>query len=292
MNAMNATNPNNHHQTPTLVLGATGKTGRRVAARLAALGRPVRIGSRSSTPSFDWDDDTTWRTALQGVGAAYVTYYPDLAFPGAADAIGSFARMAVDRGVERLVLLSGRGEEAAVRSEHAVQESGADWTILRASWFAQNFSEHFLLDPVLDGVIALPAGDVAEPFIDVDDIADVAVAALTGDEHRAMTYELTGPRLLTFADAAAVLSQATGRDIHYVPVTADEYVAAAIEHGVPANEVGPLTDVFTRVLDGRNAHLTHDVERVLGRPGRDFVDYAQATAATGVWSVEEAGALR
>ena len=193
--------------------------------------------------------------------------------------------MAVASGVQRLVLLSGRGEEAAQESELGVQHSGADWTVLRASWFAQNFSEHFLLEPVLSGVIALPAHDVPEPFLDVDDIADVAVVALTEEGHTGRVYELTGPRLLTFADVAAELTQATGRDIRFLPVTAEEYAAAAMRPGVPVEEIEPLTDLFTRVLDGRNAYVTHDVERVLGRPARDFAEYARAAAATGVWDV-------
>jgi uncharacterized protein YbjT (DUF2867 family) len=181
------------------------------------------------------------------------------------------------------VLLSGRGEEEAQVSERAVQESGADWTILRASWFAQNFSEHFLLEPVLSGVIALPAGDVAEPFVDVDDVADVAVAALSEDGHAEQVYELTGPRLLTFADVADEIAKATDRDIQYLSVSPAHYAAAAIEHGVPAEEAEPLAELFTRVLDGRNAHVTDGVRRALGREARDFTDYARDTAATGVW---------
>jgi uncharacterized protein YbjT (DUF2867 family) len=218
-----------------------------------------------------------------GVSAAYVVYYPDLGFPGADEVVGAFARAAVDAGVRRLVLLSGRGEEAAVAGEQAMRTAAPDLTVLRSSWFMQNFSEHFLLQPVLDGVIALPAGDIAEPFLDVDDIADVAVAALTDDAHRGNVYELTGPRLMTFHDVAAELSGATGRDITYVPVTPDEYAAAALSHGVPPEEIAPLVEVFTRVLDGRNAHTTDTVERILGSPARDFGDYARATAATGVW---------
>ncbi len=244
---------------------------------------PTRIGSRSGSPRFDWDDATTWEPALQDVTAVFVVYYPDLAFPGAAETIRAFATTAVASGVGRLVLLSGRGEEEAEVSERAVQESGAEWTILRASWFAQNFSEHFLLEPVLGGVIALPAGDVAEPFVDVDDIADVAVAALTEDGHAGQLYELTGPRLLTFADAADEIAKATDRDIQYVSVSPAEYVAAAIDYGVPAEEVEPLAELFTRVLDGRNAHVTDGVRRALGREPRDFTDYARDTAATGVW---------
>jgi uncharacterized protein YbjT (DUF2867 family) len=268
---------------PILVTGGTGKTGRRVAARLSAEGTPVRIGSRSASPPFEWGDPTTWDDALRGAAAAYVVYYPDLAFPGAADTLGAFAAAATRHGVRRLVLLSGRGEEEAVVSEKAVQAGFPAATVLRASWFAQNFSEHFLLRPVLDGVIALPAGDVPEPFVDAEDIADVAVAALVGDEHAGAVYELTGPRALTFGDAAGEIARAAGRPVVYLPVSAAEYREAALAAGVPAEEVEPLTDLFTRVLDGRNTPTTGDVERVLGRPARDFADYAAITALSGVW---------
>ncbi len=264
-----------------LVLGATGKTGRRVARRLTDLGIEVRKASR---PAFDWDDRSTWTAAVTGVGAAYLTYYPDLAFPGAAEAIRDFSKLAVEHGVRRLVLLSGRGEEEAVVSEEGVRESGAEWTVVRSSWFAQNFSEHFLLEPVLAGEIVLPAGQVTEPFIDVEDIVDVVVTALTTDGHDGRVYELTGPRLLGFADVAAEIGKAAGRDVRYVPVSAAEFAAGAAEQGVPEEEIEGLTDLFTRILDGRNASLTDDVEQVLGRPARDFSDYAAKAAATGVWN--------
>ena len=271
----------------TLVVGGTGKTGRRVAARLAARGRPVRVGSRSGQPPFDWEDRATWAPALRDVRAAYVTYYPDLAVPGAADAVRAFVELAVESGVRRLVLLSGRGEDEAQRAEQVVRESRADWTILRCSWFAQNFSENYLVEPVLGGEVVLPAGNVGEPFVDADDIADVAVAALTEDGHAGRLYELTGPRLLTFAEAVAEIAAATGRDIRYVQVSPEEYAAALTQEGVPAEFVWLLNYLFTTVLDGRNAHLTDGVRRALGREPRDFRDYARRTAATGVWTVSE-----
>lgn len=264
-----------------LVLGATGKTGSRVAQQLTERGIEVRKASR---PTFDWDDRSTWTAAVTGIGAAYLTYYPDLAFPGAAEAIRDFSKLAVDHGVRRLVLLSGRGEEEAVVSEQGVRDSGAEWTVVRSSWFAQNFSEHFLLEPVLAGEIVLPAGGVTEPFIDVEDIVDVVVAALTTDGHNGQVYELTGPRLLGFADAAAEIGKASGREIQYIPVSAAEFAAGAAEQGVPEEEIEGLTDLFTRVLDGRNESLTGDVEKVLGRPARDFSDYAAQAAATGIWN--------
>jgi uncharacterized protein YbjT (DUF2867 family) len=267
----------------TMVLGGTGKTGRRVVERLVARDVPVRVGSRSGEPPFDWEDKATWEPALRDVESVYVSYYPDLAVPGAVEAVRSFAEFAVENGVRRLVLLSGRGEPEAERAEAAVRDSGADLTILRSTWFMQNFSEDYMLEHVLSGEIRLPAGDVPTPFLDVDDIADVAVAALTDDRHAGQLYELTGPRSLTFAEAAAEIAEATGREIRYVPVSLEEHAAEAAEHGVPAEVVGFLTYLFDEVVDGRNADTTDGVRRALGREGRDFADYAREAASTGVW---------
>jgi uncharacterized protein YbjT (DUF2867 family) len=272
---------------PTLVLGGTGKTGRRIVDRLSARGLPVRVGSRSASIPFDWEDESTWAPALQDVRAAYISYFPDLAIPGAHEAVRSVAELALDWGVRRLVLLSGRGEEEAERSERAVQETGADLTVVRCAWFMQNFSEDFLVDSILDGEVVLPAADQREPFVDADDIADVAVAALTDDRHIGETYELTSPRLMTFPDAVGEIAAASGRRINYVPVSADEYAAGAVEHGVPEEFVGFLTYLFSDVL-GHNAYLTDGVERALGRQPRDFSDYVRDTVATGVWAAPTA----
>jgi uncharacterized protein YbjT (DUF2867 family) len=266
-----------------LVLGATGKTGRRIVDRLQARGVPVRVGSRSAQPPFDWDDETTWTPALVGIEAVYVSYYPDLAAPGASDRIRAFAATAKAAGVGHLVLLSGRGEEEAQASERIIQDAGVDWTILRASWFAQNFSESFFVDGVLSGEVVLPASDVPEPFVDADDIAAAAAVALTEDGHRGQLYELTGPRMLTFAEAVAEIAKANDREIAFVPVPADDYAVALAAAEVPADVIDMVTYLFTTVLDGRNAYLTDGVQRALGRAPRDFYDYAWDTAQSGVW---------
>jgi uncharacterized protein YbjT (DUF2867 family) len=268
---------------PTLVLGGTGKTGRRIVQRLTARGLPVRVGSRAGRPPFDWDDPSTWAPALQGVGAAYISYYPDLAIPGATKAVRAFADLAVEQGVGRLVLLSGRGEEVAQQAEREVQETGAEVTIVRCAWFMQNFSEDYLLEPILGGEVVLPADAQLEPFVDADDIADVATAALTEPGHAGQVYELTSPRLLTFADAVAEIAKAADQEIRYIPVSLDDYVTAAADYGVPAEIVGFLTYLFSDVL-GNNPYVTDGVQRALGRPPRDFGDYAAQTAATGVWT--------
>lgn len=266
-----------------LLIGGTGKTGRRVNDRLTARGLPVRIGSRSGQPPFDWNaDPDTWLPLFEGVTAAYVTFYPDLAFPGAAESVRAFAERATAAGVRRLVLLSGRGEEEAEVSEMGVREVAPEWTIVRATWFAQDFNEHFLLPPVLAGEIALPT-DVPEPFVDVEDVADVVVAALTEDGHHGRVYELTGPRLVTFAEAAAEISAASGRPVRFERVTPEECTARMLAGGVPVEEAEALTDLFARILDGRNAHVTDDVKRVTGREPRDFRDFVRDAAATGVW---------
>ncbi len=255
--------------------------------RLEARGLPVRVGSRSGEPPFDWEERATWAPALHGVGSIYLTYYPDLAVPGAVEAVASFAELAVQRGVPRMALLSGRGEPEAERAEQAVRDTGADLTILRSTWFNQNFSEDYMLEHVLSGELRLPGGDVPTPFLDVGDIADVAVAALTDDRHVGQLYELTGPRSLTFADVAAEIAEAAGREIRYVPITLEEHAAEAAEHGVPPEVVELLTYLFKEVVDGRNADTTDGVERALGRAPRDFREYAREAAASGVWGVAD-----
>ncbi|MEP0322061.1 NAD(P)H-binding protein [Bauldia litoralis] len=265
-----------------LVIGSTGKTGSRIAAILAERGFSVRHGSRKAAIPFDWEAPETWAAALDGVSSAYVSYFPDLAFPGASEKIEALTRVAAEAGVKRLVLLSGRGESHAQAAEAIVARSGLDYTLVRASWFAQNFSEGYLRDQVLDGIVAVPAGTVREPIVDVDDIADVAVAALTEDRHSRQLYEVTGPRLLGFDEMAAELAAATGRPVRYMPITFDAFHAAMTEAGGTF-----VADVFTaisrEVLDGRNESLGDGVQRALGRAPRDFTDFAQAAAAQGAW---------
>lgn len=266
-----------------LVLGGTGKTGRRIAEQLTEMGWPVRIGSRSATPSFDWEDQATWKPALKDIGSVYISYHPDLAIPGTVKTIGAFTKVAVESGVKKLVLLSGRGEKEAQDCEEIIMKAGVEWTILRCSWFNQNFSEGYLLEPIQHGHVALPAGDVSEPFIDVEDIADVAVAALTEEGHAGQLYELTGPRLITFKQAMAEVSKATGKPIVYEQISAEEYKAMLTEYQIPEEVIWLVSYLFTEVLDGRNESLADGVQRALGRAPRDFSDYVKRTAATGIW---------
>ncbi len=268
-----------------LITGATGKTGRRVVERLRAQNISHRAASRSSTPRFEWNEPETWGPALRGIRAAYVVFYPDLAVPGASEAIAAFAESAKRENVEHLVLLSGRGEPEAQKCEQIVMDSGLAWTVVRCSWFMQNFSESFLLDNVQQRHIVLPVEDVLEPFVDVEDIADVVTAALTNSEqHRNKLYELTGPRLMTFAECAQEIGASLGERIEYQAVPIDAYNAGMIEAGLPPEVVSMVDYLFREVLDGRNSSLSHGVIEALDRKPRDFQEYVQRTAGTGVWA--------
>ena len=274
------------NQETILILGATGKTGRRITQRLEATGRSVRLGSRGATPAFDWEDRATWEAALDGIHAVYISFQPDLAVPGALETVQAFTDQAVKSGVSKLVLLSGRGEIEAEQAEQVIQNSGVDWTILRASWFFQNFSEAHFLEPILQGEFVLPVGNIAEPFIDAEDIAEIAVEALTQPGHSCQLYELTGPRALTFAEAVEEIARETKRDIRFAAVPPDAYRQALEQEELPAQLIDLVLYLFTTVLDGRNTAVADGVQRALGRPARDFTAYVRRTAATGVWANE------
>ncbi|MET8410902.1 NAD(P)H-binding protein [Streptomyces sp. NPDC005195] len=265
-----------------VVTGASGRTGRRVAGAARAAGLTVRAVSRAR--GFDWTDRSTWADVLRGADAAYLAHPADIGSPAAAGAVGALAREAVGLGVRRLVLLSSRGEEQAGPAEEALRASGADWTVVRAAWFAQNFSEGPLVDGLRHGELVFPAGEVREPFIDVRDIADVVVAVLTaGDRYTGEDLEVSGPRLLSFREAVAEIAGATGGELVYVPVTAREYGESLAGFGVPPEEAEFLVGLFGSLLDGRNARLSDGVRQVLGREPRDFTDFAREAAAAGAW---------
>jgi len=272
------------HKPHILVTGGTGKTGSRIVNRLTQMDWPVRIGSRSASIPFDWYNPDTWGPALTDIQSVYICFQPDLAVPGATSIIRAFTQQAAKQGIQHVVLLSGRGEQEAQDCEQIVMQCGINWTIVRASWFSQNFSEGYLLEPIQAGHLALPAGDTGEPFVDTDDIADVAVAALTQAGHYGQLYEVTGPKMYSFAEAIAVIAKATGRSIRYEYMPIADYTAVMEQYEVPADVIALLGYLFTEVLDGRNASVTGDIERVLGRPAKDFATYAKETAAAGIWN--------
>jgi uncharacterized protein YbjT (DUF2867 family) len=266
-----------------LVLGSTGKTGKRVAERLQKMNQSMRLGSRKGNPAFDWEDQSTWAGVLKDVAKVYITFQPDIAMPGAVEKVQAFVDKAKEAGIQKLVLLSGRGEKESEQCEQIVISSGIDWTIARASWFSQNFSEGYLLDSILGGHVAIPTGGVMEPLIDADDIADVVTAALTSNDHSNKLYELTGPRLLKFEDAVREISVGAKFPIQYQDISISEYTAMLKEYNTPPEFISLLEYLFTQTLDGRNAHLSDGVQQALGRKPTDFSEYVKRTVATGVW---------
>ncbi|MBE8726697.1 NmrA family transcriptional regulator [Flavobacterium hungaricum] len=268
-----------------LVLGGNGKTGRRVVQLLNdKKDVEVRIGSRTVAIPFDWEKPETWPLVLKDIDSVYITFQPDLAVPGTPEIIRKFTILAAKLGVEKIVLLSGRGEKEAQVCEEIIKAAAQKWTIVRASWFNQNFSESIFLEPVLAGFVALPQADVLEPFTDADDIAEVVTEALLNEKHNGQTYELTGPRLLSFQQAVAEIAKTTQRKIIFQPVTIDEYVTMLREYQVPEEEIWLVNYLFTEVLDGRNSSITTDIEKVLGRKATDFTAYVQKTAQSGIWN--------
>ena len=268
---------------PILVIGKNAKTGLRVDQRLQALGYATRAVSRSTVPAFDWEDASTWREALTGTESAYVMFYPDLAIPGAEQIMRDFIEVARDCGLRHLVLLSGRGEQGAQRAETALIESGLEWNVVRANWFMQNFSEGFMIEGILNGNLCLPAGDIVEPFIDIDDIAEVAVAALTRDELRNRLFEVSGPRAMTFAQCAEEISQVVGYPVTFTQISIEAFLQELRAQGLPESMLWLMNELFTVVFDGRNSEPAAGVEEALGRPATDFSEYLRKVVASGAW---------
>lgn len=269
-----------------LVIGGNGKTGKRIVKLLKQIGHTVRVGSRQGQPTFDWHNPDGWSAAVKGMDSIYITYQPDLAVPGALEAIEGLVKVSKSAKVKRLVLLSGKGEREAQLCEQVVIHSGLDHTIIRANWFNQNFSENFLLDGILEGHVALPFAEMKIPFVDANDIAEVAVKALTENEHNGNIYELTGSEGLTFGEAVALISDATGRDIKFTGVSIASYVATLKEQDLPEDFVWLIEYLFTEVLGNPdNSEITNDIEKLLNRKPISFKDYIKQTVKTGVWNV-------
>ena len=268
-----------------LVIGGTGKTGSRVAEKLTKLNQNVRIGSRNNTPPFDWDNPSTYTEALRGMERAYITYYPDLAVPGAKEAINTLTETALKSGLEKVVLLSGKGEKEAEACEEIVANSGLNYTLVRASWFNQNFSESFFLDPILAGHVALPMATVEIPFVDANDIAEAVVKVLLDDSYNNETITITGPRKLTFREAIQEISNQTKRSILFHESSLYDYVKSMKSAGLSNDYVWLFSYLFKEVLgNAENQVVSNDVENVLGRKPIDFSEYVKETAKTGVWN--------
>jgi uncharacterized protein YbjT (DUF2867 family) len=271
-----------------LVLGATGKTGRRLLPYLSARGATARAASRQAGEGrtrFDWNEPDTYDPALAGADAIYLVP-PDL-IEDATPIVGPFLDRAVRAGVRRVVLLSSMGVEFPAedrasgrnRLEQHVKASGLEWTILRPGGFNQNFSEGFLLPGILHAnAIATATGDGAVAFVDADDIAAVAAAALTEDGHDQATYAITGPEALTFADAAAIIGTAAGRAIAHRQISSAELTQILCRAGLPANYAAIVVRDQEAIRDGLGTRVTDVVPRITGRAATPFAAYAAHAA--------------
>ncbi|EMY68560.1 SDR family oxidoreductase [Leptospira vanthielii] len=271
----------------TLIIGSSGKTGFRILSRLKQLDYPVRLGSRNAKPSFDWLKPENWESVIQGVTQVYISFQPDLAVPSSLASIQQLVDVCKKNQVKRLVLLSGRGEPEARACEQVVQNSGLEWTILRASWFFQNFSEGMFLDQILGGPVLFPRVSASEPFVDLDDLADLAFESLITDKHRNRLYELTGPELWNFKDAFQTIAEVTNQIIPFEELPLDDYIQTLKEWGLPEDTTWLINYLFRTVLDGRNESVVKDLELALGRKPKDFRTYVKETAETGIWKLPE-----
>lgn len=262
-----------------LILGGTGKTGRRVARRIRETGQTARAAARrDGDVHFDLGEPVTWPAALEGVEAAYVVEPQPQSTEEGQRRVPRFVEAAESAGVQRLVLLTAPGVEGNQGhplwpAEQAVKQSCLEWTIVRPTWFAQNFSEGFWLPGILDGDLVLPTGNGATAFIDADDIADVVTAALTEDGHDGQTYELSGPRAITFGEAVGLISEVSGRTIRYSDVNPEVFVGYQVDNGIPREVATQLARLYTPIRDGQATTLMDGVQRALGRAPRAFEDY-------------------
>jgi uncharacterized protein YbjT (DUF2867 family) len=268
-----------------LVIGGTGKTGRRVVEGLTQLGHHVTVGSRKGTPAFDWEDYSTFAPALKGMDRAYIVYYPDLAVPGAKEAITALTEAALREGLEKVVLLSGKGETEAEACEQIVASSGLNYTLVRASWFNQNFSEGAFLNFILAGQVALPMPEAEIPFVDADDIAEVVTKVLVDDSYNGQTITVTGPEKLTFEKVVKLMEKGIRRDIEFIPISIQEFKEGMKAAGLPDSYVWLFGYLFKEVLGNpENQQVSNDVVRVLGRKATTFQEYVDKTLETGVWN--------
>ena len=256
----------------TLVLGGTGKTGQRLAGLLRDAGGDVRTAARSKADvRFDWTDPATHALALTGVGRVYLV--PPALRLDFAGTVHAFLDQAESAGVQHVTYLSARGvelapDEVAMRAVELdlLDRTGLTHSILRPAFFMQNFTEGAFADALRTGVLALPAGDGAEAFVDVHDIAAVAaVTLLTPSAHASAQYELTGPEALTHAQVAELLS-AHGQAVTYQPVGTADWVAGAVAAGLPADYAGFLAALLAGIGEGHGTRPNGDVRSVLGRP--------------------------
>ncbi|MEV6148706.1 NAD(P)H-binding protein [Nonomuraea sp. NPDC052129] len=264
----------------TLVIGATGTTGSRTAARLTAAGHRVKAASRHATPvpgaepvPFDWYDPGTHVAVLDGVDRVYLI--PPLGNPDPASVMLPFLRQARTAGVHRAVLLSSsavpEGGPAVGMVHQAMPALFEQWAVLRPSWFMQNFTGTHIhaLSIREDGTIWTATGTGRVGFVDAEDIAAVAVHALT-DEHAPNTdLVLTGPEALSYDDIATSITEVTGRPVvhRHLPYEQMRDRLAAL---MPLEFAAILAGMDRAIAEGAEDRVTDAVQHITGRPPRSF----------------------
>ena len=268
-----------------LILGGTGKTGRRLGQALTSAGHVARLASRHSAVRFDWHDQSGWPEALRGADGLFIVG------PGSATdwspLLTDLLAAAAANGVARAVLLSARAVEflpdgAVARAERALRAGPLPWTILRPAHFAQNFTEAMFASS--DGRILAPAGTGAEPFIDVQDIAEVAAAVLAGGTFDGMTLELSGPEAVSFTEAAAILAAVSGTPVRYADESEEDHVGRLRASGTPEGYIRWRMAMLGAIKRGDDAYLSDGVQQVLHRPPASFRAWAQREVPAAVSS--------
>lgn len=268
-----------------VVLGGTGKAGRRLLSELTARAQTAVPASRNSPTRFDWHDPDTWAGAVDAADGVFIIG------PGSANdwsgRLSDFLDTAAAAGLRHAVLLSARGVEflpdgAVGRAERALSAGPVPWTILRPSHFAQNFTEA-MFAPV-DGTILAPVGAGLEPFIDVLDIAQVAAQVLADYSFTGQTIDLSGPEALAFDQAAAVLGEVSGRPVRFADEDRETHVARLRSAGTPEGYVRWRMAMLDGIRSGADAYLSDGVELALGRPATTFTAWARREVPEAAWA--------
>jgi ergot alkaloid biosynthesis protein len=273
-----------------LVTGGTGKTGRRLVSELRGKGVECRVASRGATVAegerpFDWTLPESWDGALEGVSTAYLVAPSAVGEP--APVMIDFLRRAQKRGVSRFVLLSAAplpaGGPAMGQVHLWLKENAAEWTVLRPSWFMQNFSEgqHLASIQDEDGIYSATE-DGRVPFVSADDIATAAMAVLTSEDPFNSDFILTGDRPLSYDEVAERIGMAVGRRISHRRLSSDELAARYRLLGLPPVYAEKLAAMDRAIAEGAEDRTTDSVKFLLGRPPISFDDFVEASAAS--WS--------
>ncbi|QSB06066.1 NmrA family NAD(P)-binding protein [Natronoglycomyces albus] len=272
----------NQRSPHVLVLTGTGKTGRRTVSALRQRGIEPRLGSRRNDPAFDWHQPQTWGPALEGIDTVFV------AIPDEHIEVEEFIDHATRCGVRKLVGLAGRRQHLLPKAPSSllaahVKASGLPWTMLEANNFNENFSEGIYRDEVLEGTIYATVGDTPEPFIALEDLGEVAAAVLSQPGHEGITYELSGPEAISFAQVAQILQSEIGSPVTYVDVDPQTYHAAVLAAGESEELADFLNDMYEVMRKGLISDVADGVGRVLDREAVTFADWARRAAKSGAW---------